>query len=69
MARERTTDAAVDAHPLPDHTHDFEHNHKPRRVRKLALLLAVAGGALYLVRRNQRRAEIEEGIWHEAPSS
>lgn len=36
--------------------------------RKLAMLLAVAGGVLYLTRRNQRRAKIDEGVWHEAPS-
>ena len=38
------------------------------RGRKLALLLAVAGAATWLVRRNQRKAELDEGIWHEAPS-
>jgi hypothetical protein len=38
-----------------------------RRGRKLALLLALAGAATYLVRRNQRKAELDEGIWHEAP--
>jgi hypothetical protein len=32
------------------------------------VLLALAGGAAYLVRRNQRKAEIDEGIWHEAPA-
>ena len=32
------------------------------------VLLALAGGAVYLVRRNQRKAEIDEGIWHEAPA-
>jgi hypothetical protein len=37
------------------------------RGRKLALLLALAGAATWLVRRNQRKAEIDEGIWHEAP--
>jgi hypothetical protein len=40
---------------------------RPRRGRKLALLLALAGAATYLVRRNQRKAELDEGIWHEAP--
>jgi hypothetical protein len=40
---------------------------RPRRGRKLALLLALAGAAVYLVRRNQRKAELDEGIWHEAP--
>jgi hypothetical protein len=38
------------------------------RGRKLAVLLAVAGAATWLVRRNQRKAELDEGIWHEAPS-
>ena len=39
------------------------------RGRKLALLLALAGAAAtWLVRRNQRKAEIDEGIWHEAPA-
>jgi len=41
---------------------------RPRRARRLALLLALAGAATYLVRRNQRKAEIDEGIWHEAPA-
>jgi hypothetical protein len=41
---------------------------RPRRGRRLAVLLALAGGALYLVRRNQRKAELDEGIWHEAPA-
>jgi hypothetical protein len=38
------------------------------RGRKLAVLVAMAGAATYLVRRNQRKAELDEGIWHEAPS-
>ena len=42
--------------------------HRARRGRKLAVLLALAGGAVYLVRRNQRKAELDEGIWHEAPA-
>ncbi len=41
---------------------------RSRRGRKLAVLLALAGGAAYLVRRNQRKAELDEGIWHEAPA-
>ena len=41
---------------------------RPRRGRWLAVLLALAGGAVYLVRRNQRKAELDEGIWHEAPA-
>ena len=40
-----------------------------RRGRKLALLVALAGAATYLVRRNQRKAELDEGIWHEAPAA
>jgi hypothetical protein len=42
--------------------------HRSRRGRKLAVLLALAGGAVYLVRRNRRKAELDEGIWHEAPA-
>jgi hypothetical protein len=38
------------------------------RGRRLALLIALAGTAAYLVRRNQRKAELDEGIWHEAPA-
>ena len=38
------------------------------RGRKLAVLVALAGAATWLVRRNQRKAELDEGIWHEAPS-
>ena len=45
-----------------------QNEHRPRRGRKLAVLLALAGGAVYLVRRNQRKAELDEGIWHEAPA-
>jgi hypothetical protein len=44
------------------------HQHRSGRGRKLAVLLALAGGAVYLVRRNQRKAELDEGIWHEAPA-
>jgi hypothetical protein len=47
---------------------DPEPEHRSRRGRKLALLVALAGAATYLVRRNQRKAEIDEGIWHEAPA-
>jgi hypothetical protein len=45
-----------------------EPEHRSRRGRKLAILVALAGAAAYVVRRNQRKAEIDEGIWHEAPS-
>jgi hypothetical protein len=53
---------------LPEHD-ELEPEHRSRRGRKLALLVALAGAAAYMVRRNQRRAEIDEGIWHEAPPS
>ena len=66
MGRKRT-EAAAEA--VSDQTHDVEHERKPRRVRKLALLLALAGGTFYLVRRSQRRASIDEGVWHEAPNA
>jgi hypothetical protein len=54
---------------LAEHTHEFEHEHRSGRKRKLALLLAVAGGIAWVMRRNQRRAELDEGVWHEAPSA
>jgi hypothetical protein len=54
---------------LPEHTHEPEHEHRSGRKRKLALLLAIAGGIALLLRRNQRRAELDEGVWHEAPSA
>jgi hypothetical protein len=54
---------------LPEHTHESEHEHRSGRKRKLALLLAIAGGMALLLRRNQRRAELDEGVWHEAPSA
>ncbi len=66
MGRKRTEAVAGEA---SDHRHDFEHEHRPRRVRKLAVLIALAGGGLYLMRRNQRRASIDEGVWHEAPNA
>ena len=40
---------------------------RSRRGRKLFFLVALAGTATYLVRRSQRKAELDEGIWHEAP--
>ncbi len=45
-----------------------EPERRSRRGRKLALLVAVASAFAYLVRRNRRVAEIDEGIWHEAPA-
>jgi hypothetical protein len=56
-----------DEDQLPEHD-ELEPEHRSRRGRKLALLVALAGAAAYMVRRNQRTAEIDEGIWHEAPS-
>jgi ferric-dicitrate binding protein FerR (iron transport regulator) len=47
---------------------DAESKPRRRRGRKLVLLAALAGAATYLVRRNQRKAELDEGIWHEAPA-
>ena len=57
-----------DEDQLPEHDEPLEPEHRSRRGRKLALLVALAGAAAYMVRRNQRKAEIDEGIWHEAPS-
>jgi hypothetical protein len=54
---------------VSEHRHQFEHEHRSRRGRKLALLLALVGGVTYVVRRNQRKAELDEGVWHEAPAS
>ena len=48
---------------------DAEAKPRRRRGRKLVLLVALAGAATYLVRRNQRKAELDEGIWHEAPTA
>ena len=54
---------------LPEHDEvKLEPERRSRRGRKLAFLVALAGASAYLVRRNQRKAEIDEGIWHEAPS-
>jgi len=53
--------------PQPEQN-ELNPEHRSRRGRKLALLVALAGAATYLVRRNQRKAEIDEGIWHEAPA-
>jgi hypothetical protein len=52
---------------LPKHD-ELEPEHRSRRGRKLLLFAALAAASAYLVRRNQRKAEIDEGIWHEAPS-
>jgi hypothetical protein len=57
-----------DEDQVSEHRHQPEHEHRSRRGRKLAMLVALAGGAAYLLRRNQRKAELDEGIWHEAPT-
>jgi hypothetical protein len=64
MGRKRSRQAEV-----AEHTHEFEHENRSGRKRKLALLLALAGGIAWLLRRNQRRAALDEGVWHEAPSA
>ena len=64
MGRKRSDDDQV-----AEHTHEFEHEHRSGRGRRLALLLAAAGGIALVMRRNQRRAELDEGVWHEAPSA
>jgi hypothetical protein len=63
--KRRDQDQYRDQEPEQD---DTGPERRPRRGRKLALLLALAGLATYLVRRNQRKAELDEGIWHEAPA-
>jgi hypothetical protein len=57
-----------DEDQLADEQQELTEEHRSRRGRKLALLLALAGAAAYVVRRNQRKAELDEGIWHEAPA-
>ena len=56
------------AEDQPPQQDELEPEPRSRRGRKLALLVALAGAAAYVVRRNQRKAEIDEGIWHEAPA-
>jgi hypothetical protein len=63
MGRKRSNEDRI-----PEHGHEFEHEHRSGRKRKLALLLAVAGGIAWFLRRNQRRDELDEGVWHEAPT-
>jgi hypothetical protein len=58
------TSKDADAGPEPE---DAEAP-RSRRGRKLFFLVALAGTATYLVRRSQRKAELDEGIWHEAPA-
>jgi hypothetical protein len=64
MARKRKSGADL----VPEHAHEFEHRHKTGRGRRLLLLLALAGGVAFVVRRKQQRAELDEGVWHEAPA-
>lgn len=66
MARKRED---RDGEAVPEHSHEFEHEHKPRRGRKLVFLLAMVGGFAYVMRRKQQRAALDEGVWHEAPSA
>jgi ferric-dicitrate binding protein FerR (iron transport regulator) len=64
MGRRRRDDDQV-----PEQTEAETGNGRRRgRGRKLALLIALAGTAAYVMRRNQRKAELDEGIWHEAPT-
>jgi hypothetical protein len=65
MGRKRR---AEDAEDQVDKDEAAEGGRRSGRGRKLAVLLALAGVATWLVRRNQRKAEIDEGIWHEAPA-
>jgi len=63
MGRKRRAEDAEDQVTKDDAA---EGGRRSGRGRKLAVLLALAGVATWLVRRNQRKAEIDEGIWHEA---
>ena len=64
MGRRRSAKGQV-----PDHTHDFAHEHRPRRGRRLVVVLALAGAVAFLLRRKQRKAEIDQGVWHEAQAT
>jgi hypothetical protein len=57
-----------DEEQVPEQTQETEPGRRSGRGRRLAVLLFVIGGAVYVVRRNQRKAELDEGIWHEAPT-
>jgi hypothetical protein len=59
--------AAEDAE-VPEHTHEFDHKHRRRRGRRLAFLLALVGGIVIAMRRRQSRDDLDEGVWHEAPT-
>jgi hypothetical protein len=66
MARKR---ADRDEEVVPEHSHEFEHEHRSRRGRKLVFLVALIGGFAYAMRRKQQRAALDEGVWHEASTS
>jgi hypothetical protein len=70
MGRKRRDEDQLSEHDATPADSDEGAEPKPRRRRgrKLVLLAALAGAATYLVRRNQRKAELDEGIWHEAPT-
>jgi hypothetical protein len=67
MGRKRKAEDAGDT--VPEHMHEFGHKHKRRRGRRLAFLLAVAGGVMYAMRRRQQSEDADEGVWHEAPNA
>jgi hypothetical protein len=60
---------STEAVEVPEHTHDFDHKHRRVRGRRLAFLLAVVGGIVFAMRRKQNRDDLDEGVWHEAPTS
>jgi ferric-dicitrate binding protein FerR (iron transport regulator) len=70
MGRKRRDEDQLSEHDATpaDSAEGAEPKPRRRRGRKLVLLAALAGAATYLVRRNQRKAELDEGIWHEAPT-
>ena len=70
MGRKRRDEDQLSEHDATpaDSAEGAEPKPRRRRGRKLVLLAALAGAATYLVRRNQRKAELDEGIWHEAPA-
>jgi hypothetical protein len=70
MGRKRRDEDQLSEHDATpaDSAEGAEPKPRRRRGRKLVLLAALAGTATYLVRRNQRKAELDEGIWHEAPT-
>ena len=67
MGRKRRDEDQLSEHDVTP-ADSGEPKPRRRRGRKLVLLAALAGAATYLVRRNQRKAELDEGIWHEAPT-